>query len=228
MCQVSRLFARRIAAADHDERLIAERGQRAIAGCAVGHTFALKQFLILQAEMPVRRADGDDDGLRFDQLVIRPDFERLLLEIDFRDGNAVIGAGAESLGLFLHPHHQLGAVDAFRKTRIVLDNARRREQSARLRPGEKTGIQVCPGRVERRCPTRAARSDNDYFFHGHKMQDSSGKLRGRSSCLPAMSLRIARRRRLFLGIATQLLGQNNRAGHFKDLTILIARGLLQT
>ena len=42
--EVDRLFAGGIPAADHDERLVAEHRQRAVAGGAIGHALVLQQI----------------------------------------------------------------------------------------------------------------------------------------------------------------------------------------
>ena len=49
--QVERLFAGGIAAANHDQRLIAEDRQRAVARRAVGHAFGFQQVFAWNAEM---------------------------------------------------------------------------------------------------------------------------------------------------------------------------------
>ena len=170
MRQVRRLFACRIATADNDQRLVAKNRQRAVASGTIGHALALQQFLAFQAEMPVRRACSDDDGLRFEQLIVGPQFEPRhgvsgLGKIHAGNGHAILRSGAETLGLLLHPHHQLRAVDALRETGVVLDDAGGREQPSRLRSREQQGIQVRSCRVQCRRPTRASRTDNDHVFH---------------------------------------------------------------
>ena len=49
---------------------------------------------------------------------------------------------AEAFGLFLHPNHQLIAVDPFRKTGIVFDDAGGSEEAAGHDAGEHQGVKI--------------------------------------------------------------------------------------
>ena len=66
--QVRRLLDRRVAAADDDERLVAEARQRPVADGAGGDAVVLEAVLRRQAEVVGPRAGGDDDGLGLDRL----------------------------------------------------------------------------------------------------------------------------------------------------------------
>ena len=159
-----RLFAGGIAATDHNERLVAENRQCAVAGGAVGHSLGFEQILAGHAQMPVARAGGDDDGFRLHFFAVHGEREGPFGEIRFLH-RAKAGAGAEAFGLFLHPRHQFVAVHAFGKTGKIFHDAGGGEQAAGLAAGEDERRQIGARGVKRRRPARATRTDNDNFFH---------------------------------------------------------------
>ena len=78
------------------------------------------QFLfILQSEIARRRATGDDERLRFQPFVVRLDPNMAVARFEIRYFG-VRKAGPKFLGLFMHVHDQLRAIDPFGKSRIVL------------------------------------------------------------------------------------------------------------
>ena len=66
--EVACLLAGGVAAADDDERLVAEDRKRPVAGSAVGDSFVLELMLSGRAKVTVTRADGDNDALGLDDL----------------------------------------------------------------------------------------------------------------------------------------------------------------
>ncbi len=162
--QIKRLFARGIAAAHHNKRLVAEQRQRPVAGGAVSHAFRFQQVLARHAEMPVARARGDDDRLRGDCLAVHDQREWPFGEVHILH-RAETRLRPEALRLFLHPRHQFVAVHAFRETWEIFHDARRGEQPAGLLAGEHERLEVGARRVKRRRPARAARTDDDNLFH---------------------------------------------------------------
>ena len=79
--------------------------------------------------MAVAGATGDDQGLGLNHFAIDSQREWSFRQIH-RFERAELHARAEALGLFLHPGHQLIAVNAFGKTGIVFDDTRGCEQAS--------------------------------------------------------------------------------------------------
>ena len=114
-----RLFDRGIAAADHDDFLVAV--EEAVAGRAGRHAVALELLLGGQIEPARLRAGRDDQGVgEIDVAGIAGQPERPLRQLDLAD---VVGddPGADMLGLLLHLLHQPGALDDVGEARIILD-----------------------------------------------------------------------------------------------------------
>lgn len=154
-----------VAAADHHERLVAKHRQGAVTGGAVGDPFFLELGLAFQSEMPVAGAAGDNHRLRLDLLAVDREFERLAAEIDRLNRAAKLDLRPETLGLLLHLHHQLRAVDALRESGEILNDTRRGEQPARHGAGEHQRLEVGAGGVNCGSQSGTARPNNDYFFH---------------------------------------------------------------
>ena len=165
MSEVGGFFARRIAAANNHERLVAKNWQGPVAGGTVGHAFALERIFARHAEMPVGSADGDDDCFAFEELVVSPELERPAGEIDFGDLDAIFDTRAEALGLLLHSQHQFDTIDAFRKSRKVFHNAGGGEQPARLSAGEQEWFEVGARSINGGGPAGAAGANNNDIFH---------------------------------------------------------------
>ena len=84
--QVGRLLDGRIAAADDDQRLVAEARQRTVADGAGADAAVLVLLLGRQAQVVGPRAGGDDDRVRLVRLAFeRLQLEGLLAEIDVDD-----------------------------------------------------------------------------------------------------------------------------------------------
>ena len=153
--QVKRLFTRGIAAADHDERLVAENRQRAVASRAVSHSFGFQQIFAWHAKMPMARARGDDDRFRFNFSTIHSQDKWTFGKIHLLD-HAKTGARPETFRLFLHPRHQFVAIHALGKAGVILHDARRGEQAAGLPAGKDERLKIGARGVKRRRPARAA------------------------------------------------------------------------
>jgi len=153
-----------VTATDHDERLVAEHGERAVASGAVGDAFFLEQFLAFQAEMTMTSAAGDDHGLAFDDFPVDVEEEGAFGKIDRFDGPE-FAASAEAFGLLLHAGHQLIAVDAFGKAREILNDTGRREEPAGHDAGEDERLKVGTGGVKSGREACATGAYNDDFFH---------------------------------------------------------------
>ena len=121
--------------------------ERAVACRAGGDAVALQALLGLQPKPAGGRARGDDDRPRLVLLVLDPDSERLLAEVDLRD---VVGdeLGAEPLRLAAEVGHHRGAHDAVGVAGIILDVARDHQLPAPLEPLDHERVQVRACRVE--------------------------------------------------------------------------------
>jgi len=168
--QIQRLFARGIAAADHDERLVAEHWQRAIARGAISHALGFQQILAGHTEMPVACSGGDDNRLDPDLFAVHGERERTFGKIHLLN-RAKADARAETLGLFLHSRHQFIAVHAFGEAGIIFHDAGGGEQTARLNAGQHARLEIGARGVKRRRPSRAARTDDNNFFHKRMKHD---------------------------------------------------------
>ena len=125
-----RLLHRRVAAADDGDLALAE--EEAVAGRAVRDAAAGEPVLAGDADLAVRRAGREDDGLG---LVDGAAAERHALDRSVQvelDDVVVEHLGAEALGLLLHLGHEVGALDAFGEAGEVLHIGRVHQLAARL------------------------------------------------------------------------------------------------
>ena len=94
-------------------------------------------------------------------LVARPHAERALRQVDL--GHRLVEQlDVEPGGLLLHPLHQLGAEDAARGTRVVLDLGGQHELAAGVDALEHHGVQVGPAGVQGRGVAGRPRADHDH------------------------------------------------------------------
>ena len=146
--QINRLLDRRVAAADDNHILVAEK--EPVAGRAGRDAKAAERLLAWQAEPARLRAGGDD--YRVAEIEIAriggrdkrpaPEIERLdMVEDD---------PGPDMLGLGVHLLHQPGSLDDVGKPRVVLDIGGDRQLAAGLDPGQQNRLQVGAGGIDRR------------------------------------------------------------------------------
>jgi len=157
-CEEQRLLERRVAAADDDDVLVAEEG--AVARRARRHPAALEALLGIEPEPAGVRTGGDDHRACAVLLVLDPDAERPLREVDARH---VVGdeVGAEALGLAPELGHHLRAHNPVGVARVVLHVARDHELAAPAEALDHERPQVCARSVERRGVTRRPSADHD-------------------------------------------------------------------
>ena len=104
------LLDRGVAAADHDDLLVAE--EEPVAGGTPRDAAAGHPLLVVEAELAVRGAGGQDDGARLERLAAER-LDRLDVTVEVEHGRVVPQhLGTELLGLLLQTLHQLGALDA--------------------------------------------------------------------------------------------------------------------
>ena len=158
--QEQRLLHRGVAAADDDDRHVAE--ERAVAGRAGGDAAPLEALLGLEPEPARGRAGGDDHGLGEVLVVPDPDPERTLGEIDLRD---VVGdvLGAEALRLVAELLHHRRPHHAVRVPRVVLDVARDHQLPAPPEALDHERAQIGARAVQRCGVPRGAAADDDHF-----------------------------------------------------------------
>lgn len=117
-----------------------------------------------QAQVPMARAAGDDDGLGGDGLAINGQPEGPAGQVHGLD-RAELDARAEALGLLLQAHHEFIAIDALGEAGIILDHRCRGQQAAGLCAGQDKRAKVRPGRVKGSGQAGAARTDDNDAFH---------------------------------------------------------------
>jgi hypothetical protein len=144
--------------------LVLEHRQRAIARGAIRHSFFLQQLFALQTEMPVSRAAGNDQRLSLDRFAINGDREWALAQVDALH-SSVLHASTKSLGLLLHPRHQLVTVDALREPWEIFNNAGGREQSARHEARKHERRKISSRGVKRGGETGTTGPDDHDLFH---------------------------------------------------------------
>ena len=156
--QEQRFLERGVAAADDVDVLFLE--ERAVAGRAGGHAVALQPLFRVEPEPAGARAGGDDHGLGAVLVLVHPDTERTLGEVDLRH---VVGdeLGAEAAGLVAEVLHHLRAHDAVLVARVILDVARDHQLPAPLEPLDHERVQVGACRVEGRGIAGGAAADDD-------------------------------------------------------------------
>mgnify|MGYP003323656201 FL=1 len=69
------------------------------------------------------------------------------------------------LGLLLHFHHQLRAVDALGKTGEIFNDTRRGEQAAGHDPGEYQRLEIRARGINCGSQSGAARPNDDHYLH---------------------------------------------------------------
>ena len=152
------LLERGVPAADDDDVLVPEEGSVA---CRAGrHAASLQPLLGLDPEPAGGRAGGDDDRPRAVLLVLDPDAERPLREVD---PGHVVGDefGAEALGLVPELGHHLRAHDPIGVARVVLDVARDHELAAPAEALDHERVEVGARRVERLRVAGGPAADDD-------------------------------------------------------------------
>ena len=132
MRKIGCLFTGGIAATYNNQRLVAKDRQGTIARGTISHTFAFKLGLTGDTKVPVRCADSDNYALAFKKLVVSPELEWPSAEIYLGNLHAIFDTRAEALGLLLHPHHHLDAINAVWKTGEVFHYTGSGKQPTRL------------------------------------------------------------------------------------------------
>ena len=115
---------------------------------------------------------GDDDGLGLNRLAVHGQYERAFGQIGRLQRAQGLDAGAEALGLLLHPHHQFVAVNPFGKAGKIFHRAGGGEQSARHQAGDGQRSEVGAGGVNGGGQARAARPNDDDLFHAGSVRRS--------------------------------------------------------
>src|SRR6266542_279557 len=158
--QESRLFHRRIAAADDGDLPAFE--EEAVAGGAGRNASPHVLLLGFETEKLGRGTRGDNGGVRGDAASgVEGEREGAAREVDVDDA-VEDDLGAETLRLIAKDLHQLGPLDTLAETRVVLHVGRDRQLSARLRPLEDDGRKLRPRGIERGGPPgRAGPDDGD-------------------------------------------------------------------
>ena len=189
--QVGRLLERGVAAADDGDLAVPE--EEPVAGRARRHAAAAQAGLAVEPEPQRRRAGGDDHGLRAVLGAAGPDAERALGEVDPVDVD-VDDARAEALGLGAHRGHQLGALDAVREARVVLDVAGEHQLAARRRTGEDDRLEVRARGVDRGGQPGRAGADDDHLGLDRPSSWSARAVRRAAWRRPPRASRTASRR----------------------------------
>ena len=175
--QVGRFLERRVAAADDRDLAVAE--EEPVARRARRDAAAAKTGLAVEAEPQRRGAGRDDHGLGAVLGAAGPDAERARGEVDAIDVD-VDEAGTEPLGLGAHRGHQVGALDALGKARIVLDVAGQHQLATGRRTGKDDGLEVGAGGIDRRGePGRPGTDDDQLRFDGAARPTATARAAGR-------------------------------------------------
>jgi hypothetical protein len=127
----ARLLHRGVTAADDEQRLVAEHGQRTVAHRARRHAL-LPELVVARARDVIAlggRSGRDDQRVGLAFLLLGPVPERPLRQVDAIDRLGV-DSRAEPHGLRAKPLAQLGALDAVGEAGEVLDVGRGGELSA--------------------------------------------------------------------------------------------------
>ena len=156
-----RLLHRGVAAADDGDRLLAE--EEAVAGGAPRDAVAAQAVLVVEAELAVGGAGGEDHGEGLVHLAVA---EGDLLDVAGRaraDVDVVVDdLGAEALGLLLHLGHEVRAHDALGEAGEVLDVGGVHQLAAGLdRAGDQQRFEVGARGVDGRGVAGGAGADDD-------------------------------------------------------------------
>ena len=136
------------------------REEGGVAGGAVRDAATLHLSLRLEPQLPRSRSGGDDHGLRSIFVVLDPDAEGPLGEVD--PGHVVRDElGPEALRLAPEVLHHLRAHDPLRVAGVVLDVARDHELAAPVESLDHERTQVPPRRIERSRIAGGAAADDD-------------------------------------------------------------------
>ena len=161
--QEDRLFQGRVAAADDGDLLVAE--EEAVAGRAGADAAAAQPRLALEAQPQRRCAGRHDHRFRRGTPCRAPRAGTGRCEKSTRSTSTSTICGAEALRLGAELGHELRALDAVRKARVVLDVARDHQLAARRRTGEHDGLEVGARGVDGgREPGRPGPDDDDLGF----------------------------------------------------------------
>src|SRR4051794_15197210 len=156
------LLHRGVTPADDHDVLVAE--EEAVAGGTGRYPAAEQALLVLQAEVPVLGAGGDDDGVR--PVLLAADLDDLgrCAEVDLGD---IVGhqLGPESLGLGAHVVHELRTLDALGEAGEVLDVGGGHQRAAELRTLEHQRVEGRPGGEHGPGVPRGAGPDDDQVTH---------------------------------------------------------------
>ena len=154
--QERRLLERGVAAADDGDLLSLKKKPSHVAQAR--HAAAAEAGLAVEAEPHRRSAGRDDDGLRRGIRCRGPRARKgRSREVDPVDVD-VDDVAAEALGLLAERGHQLGALDAVREARVVLDVARDHQLAAGRGAGEDDRLEVGSRRIDRGGQAGRARS----------------------------------------------------------------------
>ena len=176
--EIERFFHRRIAAANHDDILVAI--EEAIAGSAGGNALSHELLLRRQPQISGAGTGGDDQRVAGIGAVVPLERERLLAQLDLID---VIEQhfGLETLRMLAHALHQFGALDAFLVARPVVDVGGRGQLPASLHARDQQRLEIRPRGVDGgRVTGRPGAQDNQTFVArvAHDYLDSINDLVG--------------------------------------------------
>ena len=115
--------------------------------------------------MPVSCATGDDERLRQYFAAVNREFEWAVAEIHIFHRAAKFYYGPKPFGLLLHADHQVSAINAFWKTRVVFNNASGGEQPSRHRTSENDRSKLCACSVQGGGEACATGTDDRNFLN---------------------------------------------------------------
>ena len=147
MVEVQRFLDRRVAAADHRDRLAAI--EKAIAGRAGRHALAAKGLFRGQPQVLRRGAGGDDQRIAGVLAVIAEQAKGTLAQIDPID-MVEHDLGVESFRMAAHALHQRGSLQMLDIARPIVHIGGGHELAALLQAGDQHRIAIRPGRIDGR------------------------------------------------------------------------------
>src|SRR5262249_388564 len=136
--------------------------EKAVAGRAGADAAAAQPRLVLETEPQGACAGGHDDRVGGVFVAASPERERPLRELDTLEVD-IDDPGAEALRLAPEEIHQLGARDAVREAREVLDVARDHQLAAGRVAADDQRLQVGACRVDGRGQAGRPGSDDDHL-----------------------------------------------------------------